>query len=55
MSFKISIAQLNLKVGDLKGNSEQIIAHAQQAYANGASWVLTPSYLFLPTPPKIWY
>ncbi len=42
MSFKISIAQLNLKVGDLKGNSEQIIAHAQQAYANGASWVLTP-------------
>lgn len=42
MSFKISIAQLNLKVGDLKGNSDQIIAHAQQAYANGASLVITP-------------
>lgn len=42
MSFKISIAQLNLKVGDLKGNSDQIIAHAQQAYANGASWVISP-------------
>lgn len=42
MSFKISIAQLNLKVGDLKGNSDQIIAHAQQAYVNGASLVITP-------------
>lgn len=42
MSFKISIAQLNLKVGDLQGNSDQIIAHAKQAHANGARLVLTP-------------
>ncbi|APW46436.1 NAD+ synthase [Rhodoferax antarcticus] len=42
MSLKLCIAQLNLVVGDLAGNSQKIIQAAQDAYKNGARLVLTP-------------
>ena len=42
MTLKICVAQLNLIVGDLAGNSKKIIAAAQSAYASGARLVLTP-------------
>lgn len=42
MSLKICVAQLNLIVGDLKGNADKIIGSAIQAYRDGARLVLTP-------------
>jgi len=42
MSLKLCIAQLNLVVGDLAGNSQKIISAAQDAYQAGARLVLTP-------------
>jgi len=42
MTLKLCIAQLNLVVGDLAGNSQKIIQAAQQAYLDGARLVLTP-------------
>ncbi|MDR3369425.1 NAD+ synthase [Rhodoferax sp.] len=42
MTLKLCIAQLNLVVGDLAGNSQKIIQAAQDAYQNGARLVLTP-------------
>ncbi len=38
----IALAQLNLTVGDLKGNSDKIAAAARDAKAAGASLLLTP-------------
>ena len=42
MTLKICVAQLNLVVGDLPGNSQKIVAAARAAYADGARLVLTP-------------
>ena len=42
MTLKICVAQLNLVVGDLTGNSQKIVAAARSAYAEGARLVLTP-------------
>jgi NAD+ synthase (glutamine-hydrolysing) len=42
MTLKLCVAQLNLVVGDLAGNSKKIIEAAQSAYAQGARLVLTP-------------
>ncbi|MBZ4210687.1 MAG: NAD+ synthase [Rhodoferax sp.] len=42
MTLKICVAQLNLVVGDLPGNSQKIVAAARSAYAEGARLVLTP-------------
>jgi NAD+ synthase (glutamine-hydrolysing) len=42
MTLKICVAQLNLVVGDLAGNSQKIIRAAQDAYQEGARLVLTP-------------
>jgi NAD+ synthase (glutamine-hydrolysing) len=40
--MKIALAQLNLTVGDLKGNAARILAAAGEARAAGASLLLTP-------------
>lgn len=40
--MKVALAQLNLTVGDLKGNVEQILAAAARAKSDGASLLLTP-------------
>jgi NAD+ synthase (glutamine-hydrolysing) len=42
MTLNICIAQLNLVVGDLAGNSQKIIDAARRAYQDGARLVLTP-------------
>lgn len=42
MTLNISVAQLNLVVGDLSGNSQKIIDAARSAYQDGARLVLTP-------------
>ena len=42
MSLKLCIAQLNLVVGDLPGNTQKIINAATAAYHDGARLVLTP-------------
>jgi NAD+ synthase (glutamine-hydrolysing) len=42
MTLKLCVAQLNLVVGDLAGNSKKIIEAAQSAYAQGVRLVLTP-------------
>ena len=42
MTLKICVAQLNLVVGDLAGNSQKIIDAAHQAYQRGARLLLTP-------------
>ena len=42
MSLKLCMAQLNLVVGDLAGNSKKIIDAATAAYQDGARLVLTP-------------
>jgi len=40
--MKLALAQLNLTVGDLKGNAAKIIAATDEAKAAGASLLLTP-------------
>jgi NAD+ synthase (glutamine-hydrolysing) len=40
--MKLALAQLNLTVGDIKGNSAKILAAANEARAAGASLLLTP-------------
>jgi len=42
MTLKIAVAQLNLVVGDLAGNSKKILETARAAYDDGARLVLTP-------------
>ena len=42
MTLKLCVAQLNLVVGDLAGNSKKIIEAAQSAYVQGVRLVLTP-------------
>ncbi len=50
--LKIAVAQLNLTVGDLKGNAEKIIAASKEAYAQGARLVLTPELSICGYPPE---
>ncbi|WP_296492234.1 NAD+ synthase [Rhodoferax sp.] len=42
MTLKICVAQLNLVVGDMTGNTQKIVAAARAAYLQGARLVLTP-------------
>jgi NAD+ synthase (glutamine-hydrolysing) len=42
MTLTVCVAQLNLVVGDLRGNSQKIVDAATAAYAQGARLVLTP-------------
>jgi len=51
-TLKIAVAQLNLTVGDLKGNAEKIIAASKAAYAQGARLVLTPELSICGYPPE---
>ena len=50
--LKIAVAQLNLTVGDLKGNAEKIIAASKEAYTQGARLVLTPELSICGYPPE---
>ncbi|GAA6140930.1 NAD+ synthase [Hydrogenophaga sp. 5NK40-0174] len=42
MTLKISVAQLNFVVGDMKGNAQRIVTAAREAHANGVTLLLTP-------------
>ena len=42
MTLKISIAQMNVVVGDMAGNAQRIIDAASQAYQTGSRLLLTP-------------
>ncbi len=52
MSLNICVAQLNLTVGDLAGNTSKIIAASREAYANGARLVVTPELSICGYPPE---
>ena len=49
---RLAIAQLNLIVGDLQGNSEKIIEYAQAAAKKGARILLTPELSLTGYPPE---
>ncbi len=51
-ALKIAVAQLNLTVGDLRGNADKIIAAAKDAYKQGARLVLTPELSICGYPPE---
>ena len=50
--MKLAIAQLNPKIGDLKGNATQLLEAAQQAHAQGARLLLTPELSLCGYPPR---
>ena len=49
---KVALAQINATVGDLVGNSRQIVDCARRAYAQGARLVLTPELSLCGYPPE---
>lgn len=52
MTLHVQVAQLNLTVGDLGGNIDQIAAAAQAAHAAGAHLLLTPELSLCGYPPE---
>ncbi len=52
MTLNISVAQLNLTVGDLAGNASKMIAAAREAYARGARLLVTPELSICGYPPE---
>ncbi len=49
---RLAIAQLNLTVGDLKGNCEKIVDYAHQAASQGVRILLTPELSITGYPPE---
>jgi len=52
MTLHLQVAQLNLTVGDLGGNTEKIAAAARAAHAAGAQLLLTPELSVCGYPPE---
>lgn len=50
--FRVAIAQINSRVGDLAGNAERIFQAAKQAQSLGAQVVLTPELSLTGYPPE---
>ena len=50
--LKIAVAQLNMVVGDLKGNARQIVEAAQEAARRGADIMVTPELALSGYPPE---
>jgi NAD+ synthetase len=50
--MKLAIAQMNLVVGDIAGNSAKILSAAEQAKQNGATLLLTPELSLTGYPPE---
>lgn len=50
--FRVAIAQINSRVGDLAGNADKIVLAAQQAQAQGAQLLLTPELSLTGYPPE---
>jgi NAD+ synthase (glutamine-hydrolysing) len=51
-TLKLAIAQLNPMIGDLPGNTQLILAAAQQAVSAGADLLLTPELSLCGYPPR---
>ena len=52
MSVKVALAQINVTVGDLAGNSKKIVEWGRRAYAAGARLMLTPELSLCGYPPE---
>lgn len=50
--IQVAIAQINSKVGDLRGNAERILLAAQKAHEQGAALVVTPELSLTGYPPE---
>src|SRR5437016_1532071 len=50
--LKIALAQINVTVGDLNGNAQKIMEHAQRAAKAGAELVLFPELALCGYPPE---
>lgn len=50
--MQIAIAQMNSMVGAMQDNAQQILAYAQQAYAQGARLLVTPELALCGYPPE---
>jgi NAD+ synthase (glutamine-hydrolysing) len=50
--LRVALAQINVTVGDLEGNTQKILAYMQQAYAAGSHIVCTPELALTGYPPE---
>src|SRR2546428_6504835 len=50
--LRVALAQINVTVGDLEGNTQKILAYMQQAHAAGAHIVCTPELALTGYPPE---
>jgi len=50
--LRVAAAQINSTVGDLAGNSAQIVAAARKALASGAALLVTPELALTGYPPE---
>ncbi|MBU3724323.1 MAG: NAD+ synthase [Burkholderiaceae bacterium] len=50
--FKVALAQMNSRVGDLAGNTQKILQAARQAQAEGAAVLVTPELALTGYPPE---
>src|SRR5438045_5243788 len=50
--LRVALAQINVTVGDLEGNTQKILAYMQQAHTAGAHIVCTPELALTGYPPE---
>ena len=50
--LRVALAQINVTVGDLEGNTQKILAYMQQAHAAGSHIVCTPELALAGYPPE---
>ena len=50
--YRIALAQVNVTVGDLPGNTQKIIAYLERARAGGANLVAFPELVVTGYPPE---
>jgi NAD+ synthase (glutamine-hydrolysing) len=50
--LRVALAQINVTVGDLEGNTQKILSYMQQAYAAGSHIVCTPELALTGYPPE---
>jgi NAD+ synthase (glutamine-hydrolysing) len=50
--LRVALAQINVAVGDLEGNTEKILAYMQRAHAAGSHIVCTPELALTGYPPE---
>ena len=50
--LRVALAQINVTVGDLEGNTQKILAYMQQAYTAGSHIICTPELALTGYPPE---